>query len=296
MEKDDYMQNGLVDDKKPEMTENFQMLWEHIGISNDFIFCKVMQDESLLAELVRMILPEIRFKKLTVNAQYTVEEGMDIHGVRFDIFAMDEDGTVIEIEMQVVDTGHLAKRIRFYGSMADSVMLGKGVLYSKLKGQYVILICPFDVYGLGLHKYTFKNLCVEHPELEMGDETEKIVLNTNGTADDVDEKLKNFLDYVAGKTVDDEYVKKVDEAVRKARQNREWRKEYMTLFQRDLENREVGREEGRKEGKIEGVQEGRKELILKMLEKGQTPEQISSLTDITVEAIKSIEKANMQMA
>ena len=74
----------------------------------------------------------------------------------------------------------------------------------------------------------------------------------------------------------------------------------MTLFQRDLENREVGREEGikegRREGKIEGVKEGRKELILKMLEKGQTPEQISSLTDITVEAIKSIEKANMQMA
>ena len=65
----------------------------------------------------------------------------------------------------------------------------------------------------------------------MGIDVEKIV-NTKATF----ETLIEGIDYVAGKTVDDEYVKKLDEAVRKARANKEWRREYMTLMMRDLEN------------------------------------------------------------
>ena len=35
---------------------------------------------------------------LNLNAKFT-GIGMDIHGVRFDIFALNEDGTVIQIEI-----------------------------------------------------------------------------------------------------------------------------------------------------------------------------------------------------
>ena len=92
-----------------------------------------------------------------------------------------------------------------------------------IKDSYTIAICPFDYYDKGLHKYTFTNRCHEIAELEMGDGTTKIVLNAVGTADDVHGKLKEFLNYVAGKPSDDEYVKKLDAAVYKARQNKEWR-------------------------------------------------------------------------
>ena len=57
--------------------------WETVGISNDFVFCKVIQDKGLLAELIHLILPDLKFKDLDVHAQHTVEIGMDIHGVRF---------------------------------------------------------------------------------------------------------------------------------------------------------------------------------------------------------------------
>ena len=243
--------------------EQLAKQWEHIGISNDFVFCKVMQDEELLAGLVRLILPDLKFSKLIVQAQLAVEAGLDIHGVRFDIFAASNEGTVVEIEMQVVDTGNLPKRLRFYGSMADSMMLDKGVVYTHLKDSYIILICPFDTYGLGLHRYTFKNRCNENLNVEMGDGTTKIVLNAQSTANDVSAGLRAFLDYVAGRSVNDEYVKKVDTAVKKARQNKEWRREYMTLYQRDLENQEIGREEGRKQ------------VITDMLKKGHTPQVIA---------------------
>ena len=168
--------------------------WEQLGITNDFIFCKNMQDKELLAELVRMILPEVRFDDLEITAQKSIEIGMDIHGVRFDIYVKSKDGTVIEIEMQVLNQGNLPRRLRFYGSMADSDMLDKGVVYSKLKDSYIIAICPFDFYNKGLHKYTFTNRCHEVDNLEMGDGTTKIILNATGAADDVDGSLKEFLD------------------------------------------------------------------------------------------------------
>ena len=39
----------------PELEQKFAEQWETIGISSDFIFCKVMQEEELLAELIRLV-------------------------------------------------------------------------------------------------------------------------------------------------------------------------------------------------------------------------------------------------
>ena len=258
---------------------NISQEWDNLGITNDFIFCKIMQDKDLLSELIRIILPDIEFKDINVTSQKSIDLGRDIHGVRFDIFVTSDDGTVIEIEMQVLRQGHLPRRLRFYGSMADSEMLEKGVVYSKLKDCIVIAICPFDYYKKGLHKYTFTNRCHEVPDLEMGDGTTKIVLNAVGTADDVEGSLKEFLNYVAGRPSDDEYVKKLDAAVHKARQNKEWRREYMTLVMRDLENQEIGEERERRN------------QIERLLRKGKTPEDIADYNDYPIELVKSVQKS-----
>ncbi len=227
--------------------------WETLGISNDFIFGKVMQNEELLTELIRMILPELHFAKLNIIAQKSEEMGLDIHGVRFDIFATDEAGRVIEIEMQVIDTRDLQKRSRYYGTAIDQTMLDKGVAYSRLSDSYVILICPFDPFGDGLHKYTFTNRCHEVDGLELGDGTTKIFLNADSDVDDVSKELRDFLDYVDGKDVDSDYVREVDEAVKAARMNKEWRNQYMTMLMRDLENKEIGREEGEQNALVQSI-------------------------------------------
>ena len=78
----------------------------------------------------------------------------------------------------------------------------------------------------------------------MGDEAVKIFLNAKGTLDDVSDELKAFLDYVAGKKPKDAYVERLEEAVKEAKKNREWRHEYMTLLMRDQENVKKGREYG----------------------------------------------------
>ena len=189
------------------------------------------------------------------------------------------------METENADTekqGNLPKRLRFYGSMADQQMLEMGVVYSKLKDSYVIVICPFDYYGKGRHVYTFTNQCHEETGLEMADGTTKIVLNAVGTIDDVTGRLKEFLRYVAGESSDDEYIQKLDDAVKKARANKEWRREYMTLMMRDLENQEMGKEKRDRE-KIEV-----------MLRKGKSPEEIADFCDYPIELVKQVEESLLQ--
>ena len=69
--------------------------------------------------------------------------------------------------------------------------------------------------------------------------------------DDVSPGLKAFLDYVAGKKPADPFVDELEEAVKNARKNREWRREYMTLEMRDSVNREHAKAEGKAAGIIE---------------------------------------------
>ncbi|HCT92340.1 MAG TPA: hypothetical protein DF613_13330 [Lachnospiraceae bacterium] len=80
---------------------------------------------------------------------------------------------------------------------------------------------------------------VEYPDLQKSIRSDIDAKSVR--LDDVSRELKAFLDYVAGHTPDDSYVRKLEEAVKEAKKNREWRHEYMTLLMRDQENIEKGK-------------------------------------------------------
>ncbi len=155
----------------------------------------------------------------------------------------------------MTDTKELPKRTRYYQSMIDLQLIDKGELYNKLNPSYVIFISPFDTFGQGRHIYTFENLWREDNSIVLNDGTVKIFLNASGKMDDISKELSAFLDYVAGKESDDAFVRKLEEAVKQARKNREWRHEYMTLWMRDQENIEKGREEGKIYGAVSTYRE-----------------------------------------
>ncbi len=219
--------------------------WEELGISNDFLFGKVMQNPELCMELLQRILPDLEIDHIEYpQLQKSIKPDMDARSVRLDVYIKDDKEIVYDIEMQVSDTKELPKRSRYYQSMIDLQMIDKGQYYNELNKIYVIFICSFDVFGKGRHIYTFENICKEDSSVSMGDETVKIFLNAKGTMDDVNMELKAFLDFVAGKKTEDAYVEKLEEAVRKAKRNREWRHEYMTLLMRDQENQRIGKKIG----------------------------------------------------
>ena len=83
--------------------------------------------------------------------------------------------------------------------------------------------------------------------------------------DDVDDDLKAFLDYVAGKQVNHPVVNNLDAVVQRVKRNKDWRSEYMRyeheLAAREHLAREAGFADGREEGKDLAVVAGLKSLI-----------------------------------
>ena len=220
---------------------DIQAMWEGLGISNDFLFGKVMQDAELCKGLLERIFPDMKIDRVEYPVlQKTINPDVDAKSVRLDVYVVDGEGTVYDIEMQMADTKELPKRTRYYQAMMDLEMIDKGESYKNLKKSFVIFICPFDLFRKGRHIYTFRNFCEEDKEVLLGDDTTKIFLNTESRMEDVNRDLMAFLDYVAGRRSEDSFVQKLAEAVEKAKRNRKWRHEYMTLLMRDQENFEKG--------------------------------------------------------
>ncbi|MBQ9594679.1 MAG: Rpn family recombination-promoting nuclease/putative transposase, partial [Synergistaceae bacterium] len=233
--------------------------WENLTLANDFMFEKVFQDPELCLDLVRIILPELNIERITfTELQKSSRETLDTRGVRFDIYLRDDRNRIINVEMQAAKRDNIIKRSRAYHSVIDLDAMDKETMkvYNDMPEAIVIFICCFDLFHTGRHIYTFKKFCVQDKSLMLGDDATTIFLNTRGTEDDISPKLKAFLEFIEGKSSDDEFVKKLENKFFEAKQNRYWRQEYMlTKFDRNSyreEGRVEGRAEGREEGRIEG--------------------------------------------
>jgi len=258
---------NTMDEMTDQNAEEFT-IWEELGISNDFLFGKVMQDPELCRELLQIILPELEIDHVEYpELQKGIRPDADAKSVRLDVYVKDGKGTVYDIEIQVADTKELPKRTRYYQSVIDLQMLDKGQHYKELKPSYIIFICLCDVFGKRRHIYTFENTCREEKGLLLKDGTVKIFLNADSRKKDASRELRAFLDYVGGKKPDDPFVRKLDEAVEKAKKNREWRSEYMTLLMRDQENME------------KGIIQERRKIITKMICQGFDNKQIMAVCE-----------------
>ncbi|MBQ7359604.1 MAG: Rpn family recombination-promoting nuclease/putative transposase [Lachnospiraceae bacterium] len=215
--------------------------YEKLKFTNDFMFSKVMRDATLCQKLLEVIL-NLKIDHIEYpEEQKTIDLSLDSKSIRLDVYAKDTNNTVYNIEMQTTNPKNLPKRSRYYQGMIDLNLIEKGENYNKLNKSYVIFICTEDFFGLGRHIYTFKNLCVEDPTLVLGDETIKVFLNASSIVDDIDTELANFLSYVSTGEPKDKFTKDLESALEAARNNEEWRREYMTLHMREQEIREEGK-------------------------------------------------------
>ena len=213
--------------------------------------------------------------------QKVIDVDYDAKGVRLDVYVQDVKGTVYNIEMQALSTDNLPKRSRYYQGMIDLNLLEKGAHYSELNQSYVIFVCNFDLFKCGRHLYTFENICLQDKEICLKDETTKIFLNAKGTMNDVSDELKAFLNYVStGEVSDDKFVNAVDQAVKSARENKEWRREYMTQYMRELEIKMKARADGKV---ISIISQIRKKIV-----KGLSCEVIADMLETDVEMVEKI--------
>lgn len=167
-------------------------------------------------------------------------------GVRLDVYAKDENHTHYNIEMQTVNKPKLGKRSRYYHSQMDMGLLQSGKDYKNLPDTIVIFICDFDPFGREKYRYTFQNQCKEDENADLKDGECTIFLSSHGkNKDEVPKELVTFLEYVKAdleestKDFEDEFVKHLQDTVRRLKADREVEERYMVLEEmlKDAENR-----------------------------------------------------------
>lgn len=82
-------------------------------------------------------------------------------------------------------------------------------------------------------------------DLELGDETTKVFVNPYGNPKELSEEIKAFMGYLKEELTQSDFTKKLYEEVEKARENKEWRREYMAWISELEESKEEAREEAR---------------------------------------------------
>lgn len=227
--------------------------WENLKISNDFMFAKVMRNPQLCKELLERML-RISIDRIEYpEEQKVIDIAKDSKSVRLDVYLKDGNGTVYNVEIQTAGRKNLPKRTRYYQGMIDLNAIEKGTDYSELPRSLVIFICTFDAFGEGRRVYTFRNVCKENNRLLLNDGTSKIFFNTTGTRGRMDRKARNILKFIENSIPEDEFTEKLAQEVQKARENREWKVEYMTLLMREREKYKEGIAQGIVQGRAGGI-------------------------------------------
>ena len=81
------------------MRESF----DDLTIADDFMFCKIMQDESICKQFLEMILTGQIGKIACLSPQNSVAAGIEAKSVRLDLLVKDEAGKSYDIEMAFSD-------------------------------------------------------------------------------------------------------------------------------------------------------------------------------------------------
>ena len=251
--------------------------YDELTFSDDFMFCKVLSTDLELCKDILQLILDVKIREVRLaEAQKSIEITPDGRGVRFDVYVEDDNNTVFDLEMQCRDYEDLPKRSRYYQGMIDLNLGGRGSFFNELKRSFVIFICLKDHFKAGLPMYTFENICIEKPEIRLGDDSTKVFLNATSKAKDIPPQLREFFDYLMTRKTTGELTSRIERGVRSVASNEKWRSEYMTLEMKIREEREEAREEERKYllEVITALQTGKNDEYL--IKNGYTPETISA--------------------
>jgi len=209
--------------------------FEDLTFTDDFMFCKVMQNPDLCKRLIEMILSDTIGKIAYISVQHNISTYEQAKSVRFDVLVQTENGKFYDIEMQVSNEKNIPKRMRFYQAAIDISFLDKGNSYNNLNDCFIIFICTFDAIGKNKSVYTFENICLEDKNISLQDGTKKIIINAEDFKNTEDKELKEFLEYIKTGKAKSEFTKEIEEMIQTVKQNEQAREEYrlMSTFEMD---------------------------------------------------------------
>ena len=112
----------------------------------------------LVEELLNGVLGRSDIRVITVETEKKFPALLLQKSVQLDVLATLDDGSKVNIEIQIKEAGADPFRSRFYHSIMDTNHLRRGESYNDLPCTYVIFITEKDIFGLGERIYTFTDL------------------------------------------------------------------------------------------------------------------------------------------
>ena len=206
--------------------------WNSLTLANNFIFCKVLEENpDVCKELLEMLL-DIKIDRIEQpKSEQTFKTDFDSRGIRLDVYVKDGTGRCFDIEIQTSNYMRLEKRARYYQGLMDVDSIQFGQEYSALKDSYVIFLCLGDAFGYRLPVYTFRYRAEEDKNILMNDGTVNIFFNATMYDKMQSENLRSFFKYLCGKNSDDNFTDRLSALVERVKMNAQWRHRYMTIEQ-----------------------------------------------------------------
>ncbi|WP_407441072.1 Rpn family recombination-promoting nuclease/putative transposase [Fibrobacter sp.] len=268
------------------MTRKYKSV-EELTIRDNFMFVKVFSDEEIAKPFLKALL-KIDIEKITIVGEAHLQTDPSKKYIRFDVMAKEEGaegvGRVFDLEMQMVDRGELPKRARYYQGICDTETLACSHKYKELKEQYIIFLCPEDVFGRERPIYEFENREKNDHSLTLGDLTYKIFCNFSKYDAVTDESVRDYLKYFATDEATSEATQKIQNQVDFYHKDPKTRSDYVT-FKDMLEDE---RDEGRAEGRAEGAKAKAREMAKVMLAEGLSIDMVAKCSGLSEDEIKAL--------
>ena len=284
----------IIFEEKKFMFKKF----EDLTFADHYMFEKVLhENQDICQELLERLL-KIKIDHITYpEIEKTISPYYESKGVRLDVYVKDSD-KIFDIELQNALDDNIPLRTRFYQSMLDCDNLLKGQDYSELPTSFVIFICKFDPFHLGLPIYTFQNRCDENYDLVLSDKSIKKIFNATSFKIEKDVAISAFLQYICNQKPVDDFTEKLSSIVEKIKKHEVNKKEYQSMNLHDRDNFRRGLKEGIEQGISQGIQQGISqgsqqkaiETAKNLLTMSLTVENIAKATGLSVEDINALTK------
>ncbi|SIO10216.1 Rpn family recombination-promoting nuclease/putative transposase [Fibrobacter sp. UWB11] len=265
--------------------------FDELDITDPIMFGLVFSNKDIAQPFIEHLL-DIKIDHLeTPTPEAVLSFDANHKSVRYDVFAREtnENGETIrsfDLEMQMTDTKELPQRARYYQSVCDGVALAKGDFYTSLKPQYILFLCPMDIFKGGLPAYHFENRARENTNITLNDLTFKNFYIFSKYEEFADPIVKAYMKYFATRNADSNETETIKNKVSFFKTDTFTRSKYMT-YEYDLHEREEkGKAEGKAEAEAKALEE-KKAMAKGFRDDGFPLEAISKRTGFTIDEIKS---------
>ena len=253
--------------------------WKQAGLSNNFIFYKVFRNNPKECKHLLELLLGFKISRIVMSQEETILTDPNSKGIRMDIYIQTKN-ECIDLELQAIDTKELSERARYYQSVMDVDILKAGKFYKELKTSYVVFLCMTDVFGNGLPVYSFETLCIQNPAIRMNDRTYKHFFIANNYDKIENENQRRFFKLLAKGESEDTFTKRLSSLIEEAKQNSQWKVQFMEYERQRAYDRAAGYEQGLEAKAIE--------VAIAFLKEGLSFELIAKCINIPISQVKEL--------